>query len=218
MFLPHRLFFWHSPFLMMLRKISTVLFRSELAWDRNEIKILNRVKIFTKSQRWSSYIIVKSILLCKNLVTWYWSLWCTNLIFPLKSWKAKHFPNTLSTKWVRQGLELDTAFKYFVKRTWLRSLNLFDIIILIPRETFRMCPISQLAYKYVSCITRVYHSPQLFTKKDWMCSIKPFDIIILTPRATLGMCCFHIAQLMTHTAIHTLLFTLQLCYKPLGIL
>ena len=32
------------------------------------------------------------------------------------------------------------------------------------------------------------------------------------------MCCFHIAQLMTHTAVQTLPFTLQLCYKPLGIL
>ena len=30
--------------------------------------------------------------------------------------------------------------------------------------------------------------------------------------------CFHIAQLMTHLAIYTLPFTLQLCYKPLGIL
>ena len=30
--------------------------------------------------------------------------------------------------------------------------------------------------------------------------------------------CVHIAQLMTHPAIYTLPFTLQLCYKPLGIL
>ena len=30
--------------------------------------------------------------------------------------------------------------------------------------------------------------------------------------------CVHIAQLMTHPAIYALLFTLQLCYKPLGIL
>ena len=99
----------------------------------------------------------------------------------------------------------------------MRSLNLFDIIILIPGETFGMCPVSQLAYKYVSCIIRVYHSPQLFTKKDWVCSIKPLDIIILIPRETLGMYCFHIVQLMTHTAVQTLSFTLQLCYKPLGI-
>ena len=40
----------------------------------------------------------------------------------------------------------------------------------------------------------------------------------MTPRGTLGLCCVYIAQLMTHTAIYTLPFTLQLCYKPLGIL
>ena len=40
----------------------------------------------------------------------------------------------------------------------------------------------------------------------------------MTPRVTLGLYCVCIAQLMTHTAIHTLPFTLQLCYKPLGIL
>ena len=39
----------------------------------------------------------------------------------------------------------------------------------------------------------------------------------MTPRGTLGLCCVHIAQLMTHPAIYTLPFTLQLCYKPLGI-
>ena len=40
----------------------------------------------------------------------------------------------------------------------------------------------------------------------------------MTPRGTLGLCCVHIVQLMTHPAVHTLPFTLQLCYKPLGIL
>ena len=40
----------------------------------------------------------------------------------------------------------------------------------------------------------------------------------MTPRGTLGLCCVHIAQLMTHPAIYTTPFTLQLCYKPLGIL
>ena len=40
----------------------------------------------------------------------------------------------------------------------------------------------------------------------------------MTPRGTLGLCCVHIAQLMTHSAIYTTLFTLQLCYKSLGIL
>ena len=30
--------------------------------------------------------------------------------------------------------------------------------------------------------------------------------------------CVHIAQLMTHPAMYTIPFTLQLCYKPLGIL
>ena len=40
----------------------------------------------------------------------------------------------------------------------------------------------------------------------------------MTPRGTLGLCCVHIAQLMTHPAVYTLPLTLQLCYKPLGIL
>ena len=40
----------------------------------------------------------------------------------------------------------------------------------------------------------------------------------MTPRGTLGLCCFHIAQLMTHPANYTLPFTIQLCYKLLGIL
>ena len=51
-----------------------------------------------------------------------------------------------------------------------------------------------------------------------ICQWDPFDIITVTPRGTLGLCCVHIAQLMTHPAIYTLPFTLQLCYKPLGIL
>ena len=40
----------------------------------------------------------------------------------------------------------------------------------------------------------------------------------MTPRGTLGLFCVHIVQLMTHPAIYTLPFILQLCYKPLGIL
>ena len=40
----------------------------------------------------------------------------------------------------------------------------------------------------------------------------------MTPRGTLGLCCAHIAKLVTHAAVYTLPFTLQLCYKPLGIL
>ena len=50
-----------------------------------------------------------------------------------------------------------------------------------------------------------------------ICQKQPFDIIAMTPRGTLGLCCVDIAQLMTHTTIYTLAFTLQLCYKPLGI-
>ena len=45
-----------------------------------------------------------------------------------------------------------------------------------------------------------------------------FSIIVMTPRGTFGLCCVYIAQLMTHTAIYILPFTLQLCYKRLGIL
>ena len=44
-----------------------------------------------------------------------------------------------------------------------------------------------------------------------------FDIIARTPRGALGLCCVHITQLMTHLAVYTLPFTLQLCYKPLGL-
>ena len=51
-----------------------------------------------------------------------------------------------------------------------------------------------------------------------ICQKQPFDIITMTPGGILGLCCAHIAQLMTHPAIYTLPFTLQLCYKPLGIL
>ena len=40
----------------------------------------------------------------------------------------------------------------------------------------------------------------------------------MTPRGTFGLCCVYIAQLTTHTVISTLPFTLQLCYKSLGIL
>ena len=51
-----------------------------------------------------------------------------------------------------------------------------------------------------------------------ICQKQLFDITALTPRGTLESCCVHIAQLVTHPAIYTLSFTLQLCYKPLGIL
>ena len=51
-----------------------------------------------------------------------------------------------------------------------------------------------------------------------ICQKQPFDIIAMTPRGTLGLCCVHIAQLMTHSAVYTLSFTLQLCCKPPGIL
>ena len=51
-----------------------------------------------------------------------------------------------------------------------------------------------------------------------ICQKQPFDIIAMTPRGTLGLCCVHIAQLMAHPAVYTLPFTLQLCYKLLGIL
>ena len=40
----------------------------------------------------------------------------------------------------------------------------------------------------------------------------------MTPRGTLGLCYVHIPQLMTHPAVYTLPFTLQLCYKSVGIL
>ena len=40
----------------------------------------------------------------------------------------------------------------------------------------------------------------------------------MTPRGTLALRCVHIAQLMTHSAVYTLPFTLEICYKPLGIL
>ena len=51
-----------------------------------------------------------------------------------------------------------------------------------------------------------------------ICQWDPFDIITMTPRGILGLCCVHIAQLMTHAAIYTIPFTLQLCYNSLGLL
>ena len=51
-----------------------------------------------------------------------------------------------------------------------------------------------------------------------ICQKQPFDIIAMTPRGTLGLCCVHISQLVTHATVYTLPFTLQLSYKPLGIL
>ena len=51
-----------------------------------------------------------------------------------------------------------------------------------------------------------------------ICQKQRFDIIAMTPRGTLGLCCVRIAQLMTHPAVYTLPFTLQLCYRSLGIL
>ena len=40
----------------------------------------------------------------------------------------------------------------------------------------------------------------------------------MIPRATVGLCCVYIDQLITYLAVYTLLFTLQLYYKPLAIL
>ena len=40
----------------------------------------------------------------------------------------------------------------------------------------------------------------------------------MTPRGTLGLCFVYIVQLMTHTVVYTLPFTLQLRHKPLIIL
>ena len=51
-----------------------------------------------------------------------------------------------------------------------------------------------------------------------ICQKQRFDTIAMTPRGTFGLYCVHIAQLMTHPAVYTLPFILQLCYKPLGIL
>ena len=51
-----------------------------------------------------------------------------------------------------------------------------------------------------------------------ICQKQPFDIIAMTPRGTLGLYCVHIAQLVIHAAVYILPFTLQLCYKPIGIL
>ena len=51
-----------------------------------------------------------------------------------------------------------------------------------------------------------------------ICQKQNFDIVAMTPRGTLGLCCVHIAQLVTHRDVYTLPFTLQLYYKPLGIL
>ena len=43
-----------------------------------------------------------------------------------------------------------------------------------------------------------------------ICQKQPFDIIAMTPRETLEFYCAHTAKLITHPAIYTLPFTLQL--------
>ena len=40
----------------------------------------------------------------------------------------------------------------------------------------------------------------------------------MIPGGANGLCCVNIAQLMTHPAVFTILFTLKLCYKSLAIL
>ena len=40
----------------------------------------------------------------------------------------------------------------------------------------------------------------------------------MKPRGTFGLCYFHIAQLMTHSTLQQLSFTMQLCYNSLDIL
>ena len=50
---------------------------------------------------------------------------------------------------------------------------------------------------------------------------EPLGYVLFTfahVRGTLWLCCVYIAQLMTHPAVYTLPFILQLCYKSLGIL
>ena len=39
----------------------------------------------------------------------------------------------------------------------------------------------------------------------------------MTPRGALVLCCALFSQLKIHPAVFTLLFPLQVCYKPLGI-
>ena len=51
-----------------------------------------------------------------------------------------------------------------------------------------------------------------------ICQKEPFDFIAMTQRETLRLCYVLIADLVTYPAVYTLSFTLQLCYKPLGIL
>ena len=48
-----------------------------------------------------------------------------------------------------------------------------------------------------------------------ICQKQPFDIKAMTLRGTIGLCC---VQFVTDPVVYTLPFTLQLCYKPLGIL
>ena len=60
--------------------------------------------------------------------------------------------------------------------------------------------------------------PQIQTLILEICQKQPFPFIAMTPRGILGLGCVYIAQLITHAVIYTWPFTLQLCYKPLGIL
>ena len=79
----------------------------------------------------------------------------------------------------------------------------YQIVCLIPIENNMHC-----------CWIEIEERPkyEFYNSKDL--SKITFDIIAITPR----LCCVHIRQLITYPAVYTLLFTLQLCYKSLGIL
>ena len=81
--------------------------------------------------------------------------------------------------------------------------------------------ICQYHFKIISTVDGLRQRKALNTNlmiKLEICQKQPFDIIAMTPSWTFGLCCVYITQLMTHPAVYTLPFTLQLCYKPVGIL
>ena len=102
---------------------------------------------------------------------------------------------------------------------WSETRSISCTNSIFPLNFIRVC--AQYQFKTTSTVDglrlRKYLNTNFMIKLK-ICQKQPFDIIAMTPRGTLGLCCVHIAQLMTHPAIYTLPFTLQLCYKPLGIL
>ena len=101
---------------------------------------------------------------------------------------------------------------------WSKIRSSSYTTLVFPVTFTKVCPITIQSNMHSSWIEineipkfKLYDNIGDLSKTTFLC-------MTMTPREALGLCCVHIAQLMTHPAIYTLPFTLQLCYKPLHIL